>query len=142
MPAGCEFICKNENCQCYNTGFVMTAPWPMSNINLVINSSTVKEKPEFRKKLIELRDSGKTFACIQLPNIDKVKAESYRVQFWDNNLKRVIEKYSKNSDVIDDEILEEKVQNNYMDFTEATTDGIICPHCLQKLFQSRWSTND
>ena len=30
MPAGCDFICRNSNCEHFNNGFVITGPWPMA----------------------------------------------------------------------------------------------------------------
>ena len=36
MPCGCEFICKNEECEYLNKGFVITAPWPMGDIDNMI----------------------------------------------------------------------------------------------------------
>jgi len=148
MPSGCEFTCKNEKCKCYNTGFVITSPWPMGNIQLVINSSSVKDNAEFREQLINVKKEGKKLACIPFPNIDKIPTECYRVQLWSKEANLIWEYHIKSDNVEtiydDPEVpkLCPKTHCNLVIFTEAITEGINCPHCGEKLSQSRWWTNE
>lgn len=49
MPDGCEFVCKNESCEYYNTGFNITGPWAMGKIELIINAPNVKKDKELQQ---------------------------------------------------------------------------------------------
>lgn len=147
MPAGCEFICKNEMCNAFNSGFSISAPWPMAKIKMIINSSAVKEKEKFKNKLIELKESGREYALIQYPNIDKIQPEKYRIQMWSEEAKCVFD-FQVEVDEISDAKIYEKINicpltNTKMKtFNEVCSEGIKCPHCNNLLFQSRWFTNE
>ena len=152
MPAGCDFICKNEDCQQFDSGFVMTAPWPMGKICLVVNASRVKELPDFRQKIIDQKNSGRRVACIPFPNIDKIPTECYRVQLWSNDAQCLwqyevewngeecdFEEAIKQSDVPDKC---PKTQGEVKEFSKVIADGINCPFCGERLEQSRWFTKE
>jgi len=152
MPAGCDFICANENCSQHNNGFVITAPWPMGKISLVINSSRVKNIPEFREKLIKEKNSGRKYACITYPNTDDIPIERYRVQYWSHNAQCIWQyEVIKN----DNETIQEAIQRTetipfkcpktngpLMTFQEVLSEGIECAFCGEKLKQSRWFTQE
>ena len=151
MPAGCEFICKNQACNQFDSGFVMTSTWPMGRIELVLNSPLVKKDQVLRDKLIEFKNQGRKFACISFPNLSRIETISYRVHMWSEKA-NCIWKYDaeiKNPQ----ETIEETVKNANIpsrcpttdcilwDFSETIKNGILCPHCGIKLQQSRWFTN-
>lgn len=147
MPAGCEFICKNKDCVAFDTGFSISAPWPMAKIKIIINSSALKDKEKFKDKLIELKNSGREYALIQYPNIDKIQPEKYRIQMWSDEAKCIFDFQVEQNDIIDNNIYEKynicPLTNTKMrTFNEVCIDGIKCPHCKEKLTQSRWFTNE
>lgn len=149
MPAGCEFICENNACEYCKTGFSITAPWPMANISIVINSLKNKEHQKLKQELIKLKSSGKKLALITLPNIYNVTPEFYRVQMWSDKEKCVWDfpvKYSKDASEQDlyssVPTICEKTGDKLLSFTEVVEQGINCPKCGEKLAQSRWYTNE
>ena len=84
MPAGCDFICRNEECEHIGKGIVVLGPWAIGNIGLIINSKKVENMEEFREGLIKLKDDGRKYACINypLPDLSDIPVEGYRVQRW------------------------------------------------------------
>ena len=150
MPAGCDFICKNDKCEQYKSGFTITSPWPMGRIELVINSNRVKENKPLREHLIKQKDNGEKLACIQLPNDDDLPITTYRVSLWSDDANCI---YSfpieeTNSDDLEESIKKanlptkcEKTGCELRNFDSVTTDGINCPYCKEKLQQNRWFTN-
>jgi hypothetical protein len=150
MPAGCEFVCKNIKCENYNSGFIVTSPWPMGKIELVINSKKVKDNKEFRDYIIKQKDNGEKHFPIQLPNTDEIPITAYKISLWSDEAK-CIYNYKvviNNIDNLKDEIklanLPEKCEKTgcqLRDFDSITNDGINCPECKEKLQQNRWFTN-
>jgi len=148
MPAGCEFICENEKCDYYKTGFSITAPWPMANINIVINSLANREHKEFKKELIELKNKGKELAIITCPNIYNVVPTHYRIQMWSNKAKCIWEysipykeEYSEEEIYKDIPTICPTSGDTLIKFNDIIESGIVCPKCGEKLFQSRWYSN-
>jgi len=150
MPAGCEFICKNDKCEQYMKGFSITSPWPMGRIELIINSKRVKENKEFRDFLITLKDNGEKLARIQLPDIDDIPVCAYKVSFWSDEAK-CIYNYLVETQNLDD--FDEKFKNanipekcpktggELKSFDTVIKDGINCPFCKEKMEQNRWFSN-
>lgn len=152
MPAGCEFICNNESCEHVRKGFSITAPWPLGRIELLINAPNIKNKKLFRDNLINLKNDGRKHACIIYPNEANVKTEGFRVSYWSPEAKCV---WQYDVLVINREDLEEAIRNDsnipdscpktgckLLSFNEITEEGIPCPHCGEKMLQSRWFTNE
>jgi hypothetical protein len=160
MPAGCEFICVNEQCPNYNTGFAIKGVWPIGNIGLIINSSSVKQNPKFREMLIKIKDSGKKHACITLPNVDNVPVDGYRFNLWcescnyiwDVDVFFTEEEQSKWDDkkLVPEEWFDNvvlsyectKCKGHLKSFDTVIQEGIKCPSCKQDLKQSRWFSNE
>lgn len=151
MPAGCEFICKNPKCEHFKSGFIITAPWPMGKIQLIILSTQVEENPKFKEELIKLKNNGKKLACINYPNIEKIPTEAYRVQLWSNEAKciweyivddNVRQNYENSIETADLPTTCPKTGFKLNNFYDVVTNGINCPHCKEKLFQSRWFTQE
>ena len=151
MPAGCDFICKNENCDNYNTGFVITGPWPMGSINDVIASRRVQELPELQKQLQELKESGREYAAITFPNVDDVETKCYRINLWSVEGKClwqyevVVEQNETLAQAIERENLPEKcpkTNSEMLDYKSVVKEGINCPSCNQELNQNRWFTKE
>ncbi|MFA5312797.1 MAG: hypothetical protein WC375_05660 [Methanomassiliicoccales archaeon] len=151
MPAGCEFICHNEKCEHHNSGFGLTAQWPLGHIGLVINQASVRLNSNFRNGLIALKDSGRKYACISLPNIEGIEVAGWRVQKWCKKCMRIWQYDAiKNGN----ETMEEAISNAsipdvcpiegevLLSFNEVIEQGIDCPHCNQTLFQSRWFSSE
>ena len=152
MPSGCEFICKNAECHHVDKGFVITAPWPLGRIELIINLPRVKKKEEFRNGLILLKNQGRTHACITFPNDNDIPYEGYRVSYWSPEDKRVwqydvmVKDLGDVSEAIkNDPDIPKKCPNTggkLLSFVEAVKEGVNCPSCGVKMIQSRWFTNE
>lgn len=146
MPAGCEFICKNKNCKHNGSGFVMTAPWPMANIGLVITEDLKRGLTDKANYLKKCRDEGKKYACINLPNYEELPISAYRVQLWSPKGKIMWEYDVPCSDGDVDVAVQNfsfpevcpKSQGELMTFKDCIREGINCPYCGEKMFQSRW----
>ena len=151
MPAGCEFICKNKSCKCFDQGFTMTEPWPMGRIELVLNAPNVKRDSDFRQGLIKLKNQGHKFACITYPNVARIDTDAYRVHLWSPEANCIWQFDIETVDTEDDEntidqsdIPEKcpKTGGELLDFQQVTKDTISCPHCGIPLQQDRWFTNE
>ena len=152
MPSGCEFICKNEECEHVNKGFAITAPWPVGQIELLINAPNVIKKKNFRDGLIKLKNEGRKFACITYPNEAEIETEGYRVTFWSEAAKCVwqYDVFTKDESSVSDAIDNDpeipnvcpKSGGELLNFTEVVKAGIPCPHCNEKMQQSRWYSNE
>jgi len=153
MPAGCDFICENTECKERGGGFVITASWPMGNINLVINLPHVKKLKSFRDKLVKMKKAGRKYACINYPNVKEIPTEAYRVQKWckrclclwsyevvlDEEAKTFEEALSKASDI------PEKCPScdkPLLSFDDVLEEGVSCPHCEKDMKQGRWFSNE
>ena len=152
MPAGCEFICKNQSCEYFNHGFTITAPWPMGRIELILNAPNVKKYQDFRNKYIELKNQGRKYACITYPNVDQIKTLAYRIQLWspevnciwnfDAEIKDANEPIDVTINTADIPLLCPTTNCKLQDYNETVKNGIICPHCKMRLQQDRWFTNE
>ena len=151
MPAGCEFICRNETCEQQDKGFVVTAPWPVGRIELIINSLRVKSNPAFRQHLIDLKNGGRKYACIAFPNNDHIPVEGFRIQLWSEQASCIweyhipIDEFDENTDPREYDIVPDKCPTSggpLLAFTEVINEGILCPHCLTSMEQSRWFTSE
>ena len=156
MPAGCDFICRNSECEQNGNGFVITGPWPMGEIELVISSLSkyLVIKPENKPildKIIEQKNTGRKYACIVYPNNEGIEKVAYRVQLWSPQAKCIwdYDVLKTDEDDVADAIRNAnlpimcpKTSGELLDFNEVTKDGINCPYCGEKLEQSRWFTNE
>jgi hypothetical protein len=151
MPAGCEFICQNRSCTCFNQGFNITAPWPMGHIELVLNAPNIKENVSFRNGLIRLKNEGRKFACITYPNVANIEKVAYRINMWSKNISKL---FQFDIEIQPDKTLEELIAESeipsvctesggdLLTFDQVCKEGILCPHCEFQLKQDRWFTNE
>lgn len=156
MPAGCDFICQNSQCEQNGNGFVITGPWPMGEIELVISSMTkslvVKSNlKDVLDKVIDNKKNGRKYACIVFPNNDNIETVAYRVQLWSPEAKCVWDfdlEVKEEPDVAEMikannlPILCPKTSGPLLSFSEVTKNGIDCPYCGEQLQQSRWFSNE
>ena len=132
MPSGCDFVCVNENCDYFNTGFTITGPWPLGDIDEIISCSKVQSDDSLRNELLSLKDSGEKFARIVFPNEDNIEEKKTRLSFWDPDNLRI--------NYIDIDIGSNyDVENPYfLSFEDVIEDGIECPKCNDLLNSNRW----
>lgn len=146
MPAGCDFICRNKECKYNGSGFTITAPWPMANINLVINSIELRDNQDFRDHLIKLKKEGKKLACIVYPNLGKIRPTHYRIQMWSEEAKCVWDFTIPYVKITEDELKKHpeipsscpKTGGDLSTFNDVIEHGILCPSCGERLEQGRW----
>jgi len=146
MPAGCDFTCNNEDCEYFDTSFTMIAPWPMGKIDDVINSSRVGEFPDLKGKMIQLKKSGRDFACITFPNTDNVKVQCYRITLWSVE-GHCLWQYDVplNGESVSSAIKKANLPDKcpttgseLINYKESIKRGIDCPKCGKQLKQNRW----
>ena len=152
MPAGCEFFCNNEDCKQYKNGLTIVAPWPIGDIDKIIDARNVSKMEDFRDGLIKLKSEGRSFACITYPNINEIETAGYRVNKWCNKCKCVwmFDVLLKDGATTFEEALAKsdvpencsKCNEKLKDFEHVIEDGINCPFCNEKLKSSRWFSNE
>ena len=160
MPAGCEFVCINKSCDYYRTGFVITSVWPLGDIVRVKDAPNVSRVPDLVENLIGEIKAGHPYACINFPNLDLIPYEGYRVTMWCPDCNCVwkydveIPEIEGNENPDRGEIIEQAIKDGVVDthcsrcntslqnFEEVTKNGILCPHCHEKLSQQRWYSNE
>lgn len=155
MPAGCEFACENKDCKNYNTGIVVTGPWPIAPIDLVINAPNVRKNKPFQEGLIKLKKDGNKYACITYPNFNKIEKVGYRIQLWCDACLRVYnyDAMIKNKDeTIDETINNADIPANcttcnmklksFVELLDGKTGGIVCPACNVGTTMHSWFTNE
>ena len=162
MPAGCDFICDNKECEHNGKGIVMTGPWPLGNIDKIIDARNVAKMEDFRTTLIKLKTEGRNYACINYPNVNEVATEGYRIHKWCPNCPclwtydAMIQDNEDNKDI--EETAEETIQKaidgadlpgncpkcetKLLTFTEVVEEGVICPFCKEKMKTSTWFSNE
>ena len=135
--AGYEFVCTNEKCSYFNTGFSLYKEWPISHIDVVINSKTAQKNKDLQNHLIKCKKEGRKYALVILPNVENIPIVGKRIQLfctedciiWERDL------VNKN-DVID--IYCDKCKNKLITADEARENGILCPKCKTKLNHNIW----
>jgi len=159
MPAGSDFVCENEKCKEYRKGIVILNVWPLGDISKIIESKNVKIKEDFHKGLIGLREQGRTHACINYPNVDKVPVSGYRVQNWCQNCFCIWGwDIMLGEDIADPKLAAEKFpealakepipskcpkcQDDLRDFQKIINDGITCLHCKEQMKTYTWFSNE
>ena len=142
MPAGCDFICKNDDCTNYGTSFTITAPWPMGEIDLVIDSL---EDPDLKNDLIKIKNQGRKHACLTLPNDNDIEIKKYRIQLWSPKAKCI---WNYEVDNLNENYKKElpskcpKTNCKLLYFEDVIKNGILCPLCNEPLHQERWYSQD
>jgi hypothetical protein len=138
--AGYEFVCKNEKCNYFNTGFTLYKEWPVSHIDLVINSKSVQQHKDLQDRLIKNKEEGRKYALLTLPNTENVPIIGKRIQLfckkdciiWERDL---VEK----NDVLD--MYCDKCKERLVTADEARAWGLFCPSCKMKLSHTIWFSN-
>jgi len=153
--SGCNFICDNNKCKHYKTGFVLYSPWQIGDIELIINDLNVIKNNDAREQLIKWKMEGRKHAIINMPNIHKIPSLGYRIQMWCNKCHipwsyDILNPENKELDILIEEakknclIPEKCVQCNetLRDFVNVVNDGIVCWACNEKLAQHSWFSNE
>ena len=84
--SGCDLTCENLDCKYWKKGFTFTSTWPLGDIDLVMETS--KDKKDYYEGMLKLKEQGRKYACISMPNKD-IPILGYRVQKWCNNCKQL-----------------------------------------------------
>jgi len=154
MPAGVDFVCKNQECQHFDKGIVITAPWPMADINDIIDASNVARQKDFRETLLKLKSEGREYACITYPNVDELETESFRVHKWCPTCSCLwmydapVSKFTfpeTISDVIEKADIPYtcvECETYLMDFNDIVEDGLTCPFCKKEMDKNTWFCNE
>ena len=155
MPAGCDFVCENKECKNYNTGIVITGPWPLGEIDKVINAPNVKKNKEFQEGLIKLKNDGQKYACIIYPNFNKIDTIGYRVSMWCSKCLCI---YKYDAMVLDpNEETEKTIANanipthcnkcntelkSFFNLIDEKDNGIACPACSVFTTKNSWFSQE
>jgi len=149
MPAGCEFSCDNVDCEHVGKGLTVTGPWPIGDIDLIIESEEVNAKPEFKEELVRQRGEGLRYSCLNYPNASDVPIVGYMIEQWCCNCKCT---WRSNVTLQENETIEEiieigvskkcpKCDGDLLSFDEIIKSGIFCPSCYHEMNTNRWFTN-
>ncbi len=153
MSSGCEFVCKNSECKNFNTGITITAPWPMGDIDKVMESSRVKENKEALETYKKLKEQGRKHACIALPDNDDIPVLAYRINKWCDKCPSIqtFDAMVKENHTIEEIIEEANIPSNcpacntkmktLSELLDQETGGINCPSCNVKLKTHTWLSN-
>ena len=86
MPFGIDFTCKNKECEHCGKTITMLGPWPVGDIDLVIDGI---QDLEFKQEMTGLREQGDEFACIQYPNVRGIEGVGWKLARWCSNCPRM-----------------------------------------------------
>jgi hypothetical protein len=160
--SGCDFICNTETCKYKGHGVVLTDAWPLGDIDKVIASRSIDFKNvEFRKELTKLKEQEKrAYACITLPNVDKIPTVGYRIHMWcqkcpriwnydaiipeneETEVEKIIELSVKSANIPETcPICGDKLKT-YAECVKEDGDGINCIECKNKLTPNVWFCNE
>jgi len=154
---GCDFVCKNEECKHKDCGIVLTSPWPLGNIDDILNSSKVANNDSFKKDLEELKKQGRKYACICLPDAENIKIVGYRVHMWCENCPCDWTYDAMIPDKVEGDIIQAAIKNanipencptcnhklkNFIELISKYGEGIKCTSCKTKLSVKVWFCNE
>lgn len=166
MASGCDFTCDNDKCLHYKKGVVLTAPWPLGQIEKIIMAKNVRINKEFQAELINLhKNVGRKHACIIFPNVNKIPVVGYRINMWCQKCKYIgtydimIEPYEQDAKTGDEKIIimEKAISDSNVYDSACPTcnekmktfaqlmednDGIYCPHCEVKMTKNTFFSNE
>ena len=152
MPAGMDFVCENQECEQCGKGIVITAPWPMGDINIIIDAPNVAKNKEFRERILTLKTEGRKYACITYPNINGIEQIAFRIHLWCPNCPCLWTYDAPSGDLSKSlsEIIDEagipdkciKCESYLMDFNDVVEESVICPFCNEKMTKNAWFCNE
>jgi len=155
--SGCEFVCKNKECPHCGSGIVMTSPWPLGDIDKIISSQKVARDTFFKEKLEKTKEQGRKYACIQLPDSEKIPVVGYRVHMWCEKCPCLWTYDALIPDHVKENAMQEAIDNanipsvcptcqnklkTFKELIENKEDGIQCSSCHKKLQKNVWFSNE
>jgi len=155
MPAGSDFICKNEKCEHCDKGIVVTGPWPLGDIDKILDVPNVAKEDKFREGLMELKVSGRTHACLVYPNVDDIDTVGYRIHRWCPNcpcLWHYDAMVQDENDTLEQTLSKTDIPENcttcgtklqsFNELVEQDGVGVDCPHCKEPMQKNTWFSNE
>lgn len=152
MPAGADFVCENKECEHHGKGLVVTAPWPMGEIDKIIDAPNVAKIKSFQNEIIKMKEEGREQVCITYPNIDDIDTVGYRVHRWCSNCPclwtydaMVEDENNTMEDTVEKSDIPEKCtkcDTELTDFNALIEEGIICPYCKEEMKMNTWFSNE
>lgn len=148
MSTGCDFICKNKKCEYFGHGIVLTAQWPLGDIDKIIDSISDENN---KKEIIKLKEEGRKYGCIVMPNTNNIEIIGYRINMWCDNCSclwnydvildnNTFEEALKSANVPDNCV---KCNGKLNSFTDVLNNDIIsCTSCHNKLSKNTWFCNE
>jgi hypothetical protein len=140
--AGYEFVCKNEKCKCFNTGFSLYKEWPIAYIDHIINSKSITQ--DIKEHLYKNKYEGRKYALVTLPNTENIKIIGKRIQLfcqkdgiiWEREIVDKNHRTFYDKGITD--LYCDKCKERLITADEARENGIMCPSCKEKLICSIW----
>ena len=153
MPAGCDFVCENENCEYYKLKIQISGTWPIAKIDKVIESKKIRGT-SYEENLRKLKKDGKEYACVVFPNKDVLFFDGAKIErFCSKCLKRITSflmfPYSIGHKKFDRVFTREFKKSGLkskcgdcgskiFDLQKMIKKGIKCPKCGVETKQYRW----
>jgi hypothetical protein len=148
---GSDFFCNNEECQCYEKSITLCGPWPLGNIDDLIE---IASDDNMKNGLMRMKENGFEMAKINYPDPHNIKIVAYAHERYCPNCKRIqifdakaeiIEQENEENSIIETEEISVPIKcdcgHDYLDLEKATNEGIPCPFCNKKLKEKRWFVN-
>ena len=150
MPNGCDFVCGNKDCECYDKRISLHGTWPIGRIKSVMDSSVYKEDQEAQKSFRSKIAAGTEYACIPIPNKDGIKVKGRRIQLYCKGCKSI-----QNQDILaktygKDKALEKLASEEIAspspcpkckgERASCETEKVLCPKCGQEMKRMGWFT--
>lgn len=140
---GCNFVCKNKDCDCFNKGFNLTGLWPVGDINILIEKC---EDEALKQSLIRRKELGYECAKINYPDPYDIPVIGHSVEKYCENCRRIQTFIIKEWDSYDTPTKCHVCNQRYIEFIEACDEDndikIKCPYCKKDMAQNRWYVND
>ena len=145
MAVGCTFICNNDQCEHCGKSIELTGPWPMANMDDILDVLE-EENSQYLSEFQSLKEHGREYACLTLPDTNNLLIEAFRIQKWCQKC-HLISVFEVHPDEVQDVSNREDVcmkceTETLMSFTNAIDVGIQCPFCHSNMVQKRWYANE
>lgn len=158
MPVGCDFVCENEACSCFGSGFTMHDLWPISSIADILSNPPEHGFPEgFVEAMTQRMSDGRKFGVVFYPLAEGIGLKGVRVQLWQSDPPTLVDEdveidglaklISENGPSAMVEAVSNAGYTKQRDGKELKTfrqcfqDGIPCPHCGEPLAKKHWAVS-
>jgi hypothetical protein len=150
MPNGCDLLCQNADCECYDKRISLHGAWPIGKIGDVMKASVYKDNQEAQEAFQRRVAAGIEYACISIPNSDGIKPKGKRIQLYCKGCKEIqsqdmlAKAYGKGKElnrVVDKEVVSPSPCSKCGgERASCETEKVPCPKCGRDMKRIGWFT--